>query len=162
MRRTLIRALAVVIASSTLGVVVNALRQDTDKDGQPRQLPWVAAPKAPLPAEDQISLEEAKTLWKTGAAFFLDARAPRDYAAGHIAGAFNVPIEAFDEHYPQIATMVTQDTPLVTYCDGLECDLSHRLALRFRKLGYKDVHVLVNGWTVWKRADMPTKTGDKQ
>jgi rhodanese-related sulfurtransferase len=161
MRRTLLRVLFILVASSALGLAVNHWRRDTDNDGQPRRLPLIAPPKPELLPGDVIALDDAKPLWNSAAGFFLDARAPADYMAGHIAGAFNLPIETFEQQYPQIATMVTFDTPLVTYCDGVECELSHRLALRLRELGYKNVHVLVNGWTVWKQANLPTKLGDK-
>lgn len=161
MRRTFLRALLILVASVALGLTVNSVRPDTDKTGQPRSLPLVAPPKAPLLPGDQITLADAKDLWSSGAAFFLDARHAADYQAGHIAGAFHVPIDDFELHYPQLVTMLTPDTPLVAYCDGIECELSHRLALKLRELGQRNVRVLVNGWTIWNTAKLPTKTGDK-
>ena len=161
MRQTLLRVLLILVTSSTLGLAVNHWRQDTDDDGHQHSLPLIAPPKPVLQPGDVITLEDAKTLWNGAAGFFLDARAPADYQAGHIAGAFNLPIESFEQQYPQIATMITPDTPLVAYCDGQVCDLSHRLAIKMRELGYKNVHVLVNGWTAWKQANLATNRGEK-
>jgi len=46
---------------------------------------------------------------------------------------------------------------LVTYCDGEDCALSHDLAMFLKDLGYGDVRVLVNGWTVWQDAGLPVQ-----
>jgi len=153
MARNLQRALVIACAGAVLGLAANLI--------SPRRIPYITAPKvAPLPA-DFIPLAEAKQLWQAGATFFLDARAPADYATGHIAGAYNLPAEEFDARYPQIATMLTPDTAIVTYCDGLQCDLSHHLTARLRQLHYQNVRVLQNGWTAWHQAGFATTTGDK-
>jgi rhodanese-related sulfurtransferase len=106
-----------------------------------------------------VALEEAKAMWGSGTAFFLDARATADYQAGHIAGALSLPIEEFDAHYPPIQPMLTPDLRIVVYCDGQECDLSHRLMDRLRELGYYNVRVLTNGWTSWHTAGLLTHAG---
>jgi len=151
MGRTLQRALWVTIAGALLGLAVNAV--------SPLRIPYITPPPAVVPSSDFIPLAEATEHWRSGAAFFLDARSPADYAAGHIANAFNVPAEAFDAHYTQVAGMLTPDTVIVTYCDGIECDLSHHLTDRLRQFGYKNVHILQNGWTVWRQAGLATSAG---
>jgi rhodanese-related sulfurtransferase len=153
MRRTLQRALAIVCAGAVLGLAANAI--------SPRRIPYLTPPKAPPKAEDTVTLKEAQELWSSGRAFFLDARAPSDYAAGHIAGAWSLPVEDFEEHFPHVAPMLTPDSPIVAYCDGQECDLSHRLMTRLRELDYHNVRLLVNGWTTWHTAGLPTHTGDQ-
>ena len=35
--------------------------------------------------------------------------------------------------------MLTPDSAIVAYCDGMDCDLSHRLMDRLRELGYHNV-----------------------
>jgi len=153
MLRTLQRALLIAVAGAALGLAVNT--------GSPRRIPVIAPPKtAPQPA-DFVPLADARQLWQGGAAFFLDARAPADYKAGHIAGAYNLPAEDFDARYPETATMLTPETVIVTYCDGLECDLSHHLTDRLRELGYRNVRILQNGWTAWRQAGLTTATGAK-
>ena len=151
MWRTLQRAIIIVVAGVALGLVANAV--------SPRHIPYIAPPKLKLENKDVVTLDEATELWRTGAAFFLDARAPADFNAGHIANAFSVPAESFEEHYANVAPMLAPDSPIVAYCDGPDCELSHRLADRLRQLGYKNVRVLVNGWTVWRGAGLATQTG---
>lgn len=153
MARTLRQALVIVMAGAAAGLAANAL--------SPRRIPFLTPPKAPPQAKDTVALEEAKALWGSGTALFLDARATADYQAGHIAVALSLPIEEFDDHYPQIQPMLTSDSAIVVYCDGPDCDLSHRLMDRLRELGYHNVHLLANGWTTWHTAGLLTHAGDQ-
>jgi rhodanese-related sulfurtransferase len=151
MRRTIQRALLIIAAGAALGLLANGV--------SPRRIPYLTPPKPPLQPGEIIALAEAESLWNSGAAIFLDARPPADYAAGHIANAFNLPVDEFQQHYPQVAALLGPDTPVVAYCDGIECELSHRLAQKLRELGHTNVRVLLNGWTVWRQAGLPTATG---
>jgi hypothetical protein len=74
-------------------------------------MPYITPPKPILKAQDTVTLKEEEELWKGGTAFFLNARAPADYAAGHIAGGLSLPVEEFDDHYLQIAPLLTPDGP---------------------------------------------------
>jgi len=148
---TLGHALVIVLGGAVLGLAANA--------GSPLRIALLTPPKAPPHAADVVTLQEAKALWNSGTALFLDARATADYQAGHIAGALSLPIDEFDNHYPQIQPMLTTDTTIVAYCDGLDCDLSHRLIDRLRELDYHNVRLLVNGWTTWHAAGLLTHAG---
>ena len=161
MPRTLLRALLIVVIGSALGVAANAIRWDKAKDGTPRRLAWVTPPKTQPAPKDAISLADAKAAWDTGAAIFLDARALADYSAGHIATALNLPAENFDGAYPKIAPLLAPDSTIVCYCDGVECELSHRLLELLRQQGHTNVHLIINGWTEWRKAGLPTTTGDQ-
>lgn len=148
---TIQRSLVIVVASTAVGLAVNAV--------SPRRIPYVTPPKPVIADSEFISLAEAHKLWNSGGAFFLDARSPADYAAGHIANAFNLPAESFTEHFPQVAPFLSEKSPVVCYCDGVECDLSHHLVELLRQQGFKNVHILKNGWTEWQKAGYPTSTG---
>jgi rhodanese-related sulfurtransferase len=148
---TLRQAFIIVLAGTALGLAANAV--------SPRRIPFLTPPKAPPHADDVMTLQDAEVLWNKGTAFFLDARAPADYQAGHIAGALNLPIDDFDTYYLQVQPMLTPDAAIVAYCDGKDCDLSHRLMDRLRELGYHNVRLLVNGWTTWHTAGLLTHAG---
>ena len=152
MRRTFVRALVIVGLGLTLGLAANTI--------SPKRIPFLRPPPKALKPGEMLTLEEAKVIFESGTAFFLDARSPADFEAGHIAGAFNVPAEAFDEHFPQVAPILSPDRPLVVYCDGLECELSHHLADKLRERNFLNVRILRNGWTVWRTAGLPTQTGN--
>lgn len=124
----------------------------------PRGIPLVAPPLAASPpgqAEEYLPLPKATELWRGGAALFLDARDPEDYAAGHIGNALNLPAQSFAAHFGAVAPLLSPDSILVVYCDGLDCQLSHRLRDSLRELGHTNTHLLANGWTAWRQAGLP-------
>jgi rhodanese-related sulfurtransferase len=151
LRASLGQALGIVLFGIAAGLAGNLI--------SPHGLPLIPPPKQTPKAEAFIALDQAKQLWHMGAAFFLDAREPADYAAGHIGNALNLPAQSFALHFGEIAPMLTPESPLVLYCDGQECDLSHRLAELLRQQGYTNLHILSNGWTAWRLAGLPTTPG---
>jgi rhodanese-related sulfurtransferase len=151
LRTPLLQALGIVLFGIGAGLAGNQL--------SPRGLPLITPPRQTHKADAFIPLDEAKQLWRLGVALFLDAREPEDYAAGHIGNALNLPAQSFAQHFGEIAPMLTRESPLVLYCDGNECDLSHRLSGILRQQGYTNWHILSNGWTAWRQAGLPTTLG---
>ena len=125
----------------------------------PRGLPLIAPPVRPSQAGELIPLDQARRLWLGGTVLFLDARDPADYAAGHVGNALNLPAQDFAQRFGEIAPMLTPASELILYCDGMECELSHRLAESLRQQGQTNLHILLNGWTVWRLAGLPTAKG---
>ena len=103
-----------------------------------------------------IGLDEAGRLFERQAALFLDARPQSQYAQGHIRGALNLPWQEADHYVMELADQLEGAAMIVTYCDGDQCDLSHELALLLKVMGFESVRVLVNGWSVWQQAGLPT------
>jgi rhodanese-related sulfurtransferase len=151
MRRTWIRACLIVVVGTALGLLANTV--------SPRRIAWITPPKPVVQPEQLLSLEQARELWGASTAFFLDARAPDDYAAGHIARALSLPADDFEKHFPNLAPLLAPDSLLVVYCDGSECELSHRLADRLKQLDFQQIRILTNGWTVWTNASLPVEKG---
>lgn len=106
-----------------------------------------------------VSIEEAEKLFFTHAAVFVDARSAEDYARGRIKGARNLPWQNVDIDFINVTADLALDVPIVTYCDGETCELSHDLALFLRDAGFLNAQVLVNGWTLWQQAGLPTESG---
>lgn len=102
-----------------------------------------------------IGLDQARLLFQQEEAIFVDARPENQYAEGHIQGALNVPWQEVDRYFAEIVDHLGSGSTLITYCDGESCDLSHELALFLQEMGFEDVRVLVNGWTVWRQAGLP-------
>src|SRR5438128_1586041 len=149
MKNSLERALIIVLSGAVLGLIGNAV--------SPRGIPFITPPKKAPKQDEFIRLEQAKELWSNGAAVFLDAREPLDYAAGHIGNALNLPALAFERHFGEVAPLLTPDAQIIVYCDGTECELSHRLADSLRQQSYTNVHILFNDWTTWTNAGFPTE-----
>ncbi len=148
---------ALVILSAVAALAVNAVRTD--------RLPLigdfsVAARMTTATGERMdISLEEAEKLYFTHAAVFIDARSAEEYAQGHIRDARSLPWQDVDLNFMAVTADLELTTPIVTYCDGETCELSHDLALFLRDAGFTDTRVLVNGWTVWQQAGLPVGSG---
>jgi len=151
--KTLGQMLVIVLLGIGLGLAGNFV--------SPRGLPLIAAPLQPPKVDEFTPLDQAKLLWQRGDVLFLDAREPDDFIAGHIANALNLPAQSFAQHFGAIAPMLTPASELVLYCDGLECELSHRLRDSLRSLGYTNTHLLLNGWSAWRDAKLPTVTSAK-
>jgi rhodanese-related sulfurtransferase len=149
---------AILFLSVALSLAVNHLR----KDGLPLVGDW--SQKAQLSAvktieEPVVSIQEARALFLTQGAVFVDARPAASYAAGHIQGAINLPTEDLDSFFARAMAEVQPDTLLIVYCDGESCTLSKEVAEDLTGRGYPHVRVLVNGWTIWQDAKLPTATG---
>ncbi len=115
--------------------------------------------KTPSGQSMVISLEEAETLFFSGRAVFLDARPSADFERGHIAGAFCLPWQEFEFFFDRVFPDLLPDATIVAYCDGETCDLSEHLAEELYNMGYENVRVLINGWSVWLDAGLPTAQG---
>lgn len=112
------------------------------------------------PGDSQaIALDQASALFQQDAAVFLDARPQMQYAEGHIRGALNLPWPEVDRYFLALADRLAAAPMIITYCDGQSCHLSHELALFLRQMGYENVRVLVNGWTLWQQAGLPVSAG---
>ncbi len=150
----------IVLMAAALSVGVNHFRHG----GLP--LPWDLSPKdsssaGKTPEEPVISIEEARALFLTNGAVFVDARPAEVYRYGHIRGALNLPLESVDEFLPDFMAQIPPDSLIITYCDGQNCHLSKEVALQLSARGYSHVEVLRNGWSAWKDAGLPTELSAK-
>ena len=107
-----------------------------------------------------ISLIEAKNLFSKQTAIMIDARPKGDYEKGHIRGARSLPWHEVDQRFMTVTKDISVDTPIITYCDGETCELSHNLTNFLLDLGFTNVRILVNGWTKWQNADLPIEKED--
>jgi rhodanese-related sulfurtransferase len=103
-----------------------------------------------------IQLPEAKRLFESGEALFLDARHAFDFARGHIPGAINVPLNEFDNR-PGLPDSLPRNRILITYCDGVECNSSIGLAARLRDAGVSGVRIFFAGWNEWQAQHLPVE-----
>jgi len=104
-----------------------------------------------------ISIDEARALFLTNGAVFVDARPEELYRAGRIKGALNLPPDRIEELLPVVAAQIPPDSLVIAYCDGENCPLSEEVALQLSARGFSHVQVLVNGWSVWQDAGLPVE-----
>ena len=78
----------------------------------------------------------------------VDARPKKGkYDKGHIPGSVSIPDTSFDD----FAGMLPADKafPIVFYCGGLKCKLSHKSAQKALDMGYTNVMVFAEGYPKW-------------
>jgi rhodanese-related sulfurtransferase len=151
MNKHFAKPLVIVLLSAGFGMAANRW--------SPRGIPVITPEERTDVLGEYLTLDQAEAFWRDGGSIFVDAREPADFAAGHIGNALNLPAQSFAEHFGELAPMLASDSKLVLYCDGIECDLSHRLAGSLRLQGRTNLHILPNGWTAWRQAGLPAATG---
>ncbi|MCX7896935.1 MAG: rhodanese-like domain-containing protein [Rhodocyclaceae bacterium] len=94
-------------------------------------------PHAELPRDDK-------------AALLVDSRpAARRYDIGHIPGAINIPDTQFEKLAPQLLP-ADKNALIIFYCQGFDCDLSHKSAFKAEAMGYTNVKVYAAGIPDWE------------
>ncbi len=86
-------------------------------------------------------------------ALVIDVCEPAEFAAGHVAGARNVPLGELSSRLGDVARDKSQ--PLLMVCSG--GPRAGRAAAAARKLGYAEVKVLAGGLRAWKEANLPVE-----
>ena len=129
-----------VVAAITLasGVVVATRMSETLR----------RTPEAPAQDADRVCLEPSQldALRRLRPVVVVDVRSPAEFAAGHVSGAVNVPLDALDDRHGELR----RDTLLVTVC-GKGGGRSERAAERLRELGFMHVRPLCGGTDAWQR-----------
>lgn len=73
----------------------------------------------------------------------------KKYNKGHVPTAMSLPFSKFDELKGKLPR--DPNTPLVFYCGGLKCKLSHKSASKALEMGYTNVTVFATGYPAWKK-----------
>ena len=89
-----------------------------------------------------------------------DARIPEQYAAGHLPGALNLPLEDVERQLVAHAARLHLDTPVLVYCGGADCTDALELALKLRSLGFTDLTLYPGGYAEWVQYGGATRAGD--
>jgi rhodanese-related sulfurtransferase len=152
-------ALAILVGSAALGVVVNHV--------SPQGVSLLAAhsddaeaPPLELPAGlSSLPLDQAQAMFESESALFIDARPPEEYGEGHIPGARNLPAYEFEEYFLDLMDLVEEAATVVVYCGGVECSDSIQVAERLLEIGHSDIRVFENGWRAWSEAGGPVNEG---
>jgi len=100
-----------------------------------------------------ISVAEAKALLDKGGFTFLDVRTEKEFRAGHIPGAKNVPRGKLE--YDIGKDIPDKDTAVVVYCKtgGRSCLGTYTLV----RMGYQNLKSMNGGWMAWTKAGYPVE-----
>jgi len=104
-----------------------------------------------------ITLFELEQRLADGTVVLLEALPPMYYAAEHLPGPKNLPLDDIETLAPVLVP--EKSTPIVTYCSGPSCANSKLVAGRLTALGYVDVRAYEGGKEEWIGAGLPVETG---
>jgi rhodanese-related sulfurtransferase len=111
--------------------------------------PGMALIRPPLVEERTI----ADLLRANSPILWVDARAEREFQAGHVPDAVRLNLEAWDGLLPEFLAAWQPGKVVVVYCNTDKCQTSQEVAVRIRReLQIDHVVVLKNGWAAWREA----------
>jgi rhodanese-related sulfurtransferase len=102
-----------------------------------------------------LSATQVVQLMNREKAVVVDVCEPDEFAAGHVAGAKNVPLAQLESKLSGVVK--NKATPLVLVCaSGMR---SGRALATAKKLGFENVHSLSGGMGAWRSASLPVEKG---
>ena len=109
---------------------------------------WLAHRDDMEPVRARELLERAKK----GLVTVLDVRPAEEYAAGHLPGALNVPVDRLESYLAKLP----KRREVVAYCRGPYCLMSYDAVVMLRKKGMK-ARRLEAGMPEWRAAGLPVE-----
>ncbi len=100
----------------------------------------------------ELAIDDIAPMLEDGAVL-IDARALSDYAAGHIAGAINVPATITDANLMDFLSRYGKSQEFVIYCQSSGCPLSDKLGGRLWELGYESTFVVPEGYEAYQQME---------
>lgn len=104
---------------------------------------------------DVFSRDQLLDRLRAGDVVVLDVRPHIEFAAGHVAGAINIPAEDLAQHLRQLP----DGTQVVAYCRGPLCVLSVDAVRLLRNAG-RPAALLEDGYPEWAMAGLPVERAD--
>lgn len=96
----------------------------------------------------------ATRMFNDGDTLVLDVRDEKEYKAGHVLNAKNVPVGSLDQRLHELQKYKQRD--VVVYCDnGMR---TSKAMGRLKKEGFEKLHTLAGGLAAWEKASLPTVT----
>jgi rhodanese-related sulfurtransferase/predicted transcriptional regulator len=139
------------LAGDDVARLLAALRETAERrvaDVERLLRDWLSHRDALEPVPAQELLERAKK----GLVTVLDVRPEDEYAAGHLPGAINVPLERLERALAKLP----RRREIVAYCRGPYCLMSFEAVARLRKRGFR-ARRLENGFPEWRAAGLPVE-----
>jgi rhodanese-related sulfurtransferase/DNA-binding transcriptional ArsR family regulator len=106
-----------------------------------------------LAEKDSLEPVPARELFeraRKGLVTVLDVRPPKEFAAGHLPGAVNIPVHELEKRLGELP----KRKEVVAYCRGPYCLMSYDAVQLLRKKGLK-ARRLENGLPEWRLAGLP-------
>ena len=99
-----------------------------------------------------VPAREVLARLKNGLVTVLDVRPAEEFAAGHLRGAINVPVDKLETYLSKLP----KRKEVVAYCRGPYCLMSFEAVEKLRKRGFKAKR-LEDGYPEWRAAGLPVE-----
>lgn len=97
-----------------------------------------------------VSVEHVAKLIADNKTVIVDARPKKTkFDKAHIPTAISIPFSQFDALKGKLPRDL--NTPIVFYCGGLKCRLSHKSIAKALEMGYTNIKVFDKGYPEWKK-----------
>ena len=103
---------------------------------------------------DLVDRKELAARLKRHEVVVLDVRPAAEYAAGHITGAWSVPIAELRRQLKALS----KEGEIVAYCRGPYCVYADDAVRELNRRGFR-ARRLIDGFPEWKRAGLPVAVG---
>lgn len=104
---------------------------------------------------EAIPAQELLNRVRTGQVTVLDVRPSEEYEAGHLPGAYNIPLAALEEQLDKLDL----EHEIVAYCRGPHCVLAFDAVAKLREKGM-NARRLEGGLPEWKLKGLPVEEGE--
>lgn len=105
------------------------------------------------PGPGALTAQGAVQLINREKGIVVDVGEPDEFAAGHVAGARNVPLGQLEQRLPDVVKNKT--VPLILVCaTGAR---ARRALPAAKRLGYEKAQVMAGGLKAWKDANLPVE-----
>jgi len=106
------------------------------------------------------TLQQAYEHWRQGNSspipfLFVDVRTPGEYAAGHVPGAVNIPVN----HLAQQLSAIPRNKQVYVYCEA--GGRAARAGKLLAEHGFTNIEVVPPSMRGWRQAGHPIKQGEK-
>jgi len=106
----------------------------------------------------EIDIKRAKEFHDQGV-LFIDSRPETLFKKGSIEKSISIPVTKFEANKNILPKDMTK--PIVSFCQGYSCVLSHEVARKLMDLGYQNVVVYAGGYPEWEKAFPSTASAIK-
>jgi rhodanese-related sulfurtransferase len=154
----ILRALLIVLIGAAVGLGVNAVR--------PTGLPLVyvlqkeltiAGVKVPL-----VNEKEAEQCLNDPQTVFVDTRQEEDYRESHVQSAISLSADDVEERFMMVQGLMPEDSRIILYCSGPECEMAEKVGRFLVKNGYKNMTIMTAGFHAWEKAGYPVEGEGKK
>jgi rhodanese-related sulfurtransferase len=149
-----LRAVIIAVLASAVGLGLNLVSSSP--------MPWAYVPPNEVELTGGVKAvlideKEARKHLEEEGTIFIDSRHKDDYDKEHVKGALFLSPDTKEEQFPAVQPLMPEDSRLILYCYGPQCDMAEEVAKFLVQLGYKKMMIMSAGFKAWKQAEYPVE-----